>query len=195
MQQGKTRHKSVSTRSRLQPKREEYNGQTFDSKAEASFYKLLKSIFPKGYEILHPYKIDVPGKVRDWRIDFVIQKKSVLGEYIYCPKLEEIKSRCQQTYTEHDPDDGSNRLLIEFKGAVDFLESGTEKSGKIARLDTNFISRVNHFVLYAPWVLDDLICVGLGSGGVVTYCKNQTFCVTPVINTEFFKSVVKNVFR
>lgn len=194
MQQRKPGQRLVSSRSRLQPKRESYGGISFDSKAEASFYRLLRGLFPTSYEIQHPFKVDVPGKTRDWKVDFCIQRRNSKGEYIYCSKLEDIKALLQQNYVERDFDGESNRLLIEFKGAIDPLENGTEKSGKIARLDTNFISRINHFVAYAPWVLDDLICVGLGSGAVLTYCKNYKVCATPVFNTEFFKSVVKSVF-
>lgn len=188
-----TKYNSTNYRTRLQPVRTEYQGQTFDSATEAAFYKLLKSLFPAEYRITKTFKIEVPGKARDWRIDFGIEKLGADSNPVFCPKLEKIKHVLQQKPVKPTNEIGSSILLIEFKGAIDTQEPGTEKSGRLAKLDTNFVSRINHFRLYAPYVLDDLVCVGVGSGAVVTYCINNEYCVTPVINTKFFSSVVKDV--
>lgn len=202
MQQGRSTDKSDSYlrrntdtyTKRLQPKRTDCDGKSFDSQAEAKFYRLLRGLLPEEYSIEHPYKISTPGKKRDWRLDFGIFLCNRLGEPIYCEKLEKLKALLKQTEVKPREEGESSILLIEFKGAIDIQEPGTEKSGKLARVDTNFVSRINHFSLYAPYILEDLVCVGVGSSGIVTYCRNLSYCVSPVINTDFFRQVVKSVF-
>lgn len=163
----------------IKPVRCRYDGKSFDSIAEKDFYRFLKGNLPD-CTILRPCEIRLTGKVRSWKCDFGIAANTVQAKN----KITRLCSILHNTQIEYD----LPMLYIEYKGTTD-LTTG------LARLDKNFVSRINHLVRYEPRILASTICIGKGSGGVLTYCTNNTWHVMPIHTEEFFKSLIKEIHK
>lgn len=168
----------VNRQTFIKPTRCEYNGKKFDSIAEKDFYRYLVGNLT-GCTILRPCEVRLSGKARAWKCDFGV----IAGSATASDRL----TRLRNLLKGEEREDKTHVLYIEYKGTTD-LTTG------LARLDKNFVSRINHLSRYEPSILATTVCIGKGSGAVVTYCTNNQYCVMPVHTEEFFKGLVKEIF-
>lgn len=173
---------------RLQAKRTTVDGIDFDSKSEAALYKKMCVLFTE-CDIIHPCSLRLPGKARSWKCDFCIIPKS---EKAFC-KLGLVNSLMHDEVANL-PQGISNLqhygceiLYLEYKGHTD-LSTG------LALIDKNFKARIDWLSRYADEILDSLVIVGSGSGGIVSYCDSWNFRVTPIHSDEFFLKVVRQIW-
>lgn len=168
----------VNRQTFIKPTRCEYNGKKFDSIAEKDFYRYLVGNLV-GCTILRPCEVRLSGKVRSWKCDF--------GAVANSRTASDRLTKLRNVLKGEEVESSTNVLYIEYKGTTD-LTTG------LARLDKNFVSRINHLSRYEPSILATTVCVGKGSGAVVTYCTNNEWCVSPIHTEEYFKGLVKEIF-
>lgn len=165
---------------RLKAVRVKEDGLSFDSKSEYDFYLKLKKTFTD-CQVLRPCELRLPGKVRGWKCDFGIvplstESRVKLTSLAWNLSLDATSPANSSVLSDRKH---VEVLYIEFKGETD-LSTG------LCRIDKNFKSRVDWLVKYADGILESFVVVGNGTGGIVSYCANQTFRVTPIHSTEFF---------
>lgn len=173
---------------RIQAKRTTVDGIDFDSKSEAELYRKLKTLFTE-CDLIHPCQLRLPGKTRSWKCDFGLIPKTDKA----FNKLGLVNSLMHGEVTNlsegirNVSSYGCEILYLEYKGHTD-LSTG------LALIDKNFKARVDWLSRYADFILDSLVVVGSGTGGILSYCENIIYRVTPIHNTEFFLNIARKIW-
>lgn len=173
---------------RIQAKRTTVDGIDFDSKSEAELYRKLKGIF-SDCDVIHPCQLRLPGKARSWKCDFGIIPKTDnafnklgLVNFLMHGDILNVPEGLGDIHTY-----GCEILYLEYKGHTD-LTTG------LALIDKNFKARIDWLTRYADFILDSLVVVGSGTGGVLSYCGNDNFRVMPIHSTEFFLNIARKTW-
>ena len=155
-----------------------YQDKQFDSIAEKNVFILLSS-YMTDCLILRPCSIKLKGKLRQWKCDFGIVPRTIQAR----DRLTELRDILHGKKYPNPVD----VLYFEYKGTTD-LTTG------LARLDKNFIDRMNHLIRYEPEVLSNFVCVGKGTGGITGYCTNNSFHVMPVHSESFLQKILGEIY-
>ena len=161
----------------------------FDSIAEKNFYLDLLKI--EGLRIIRPCELNLPGRVRKWKCDFGLIAKSQKDSVRLTRLVLSMNGLSNDTGEWSKYLRGEKELIdcayLEFKGVTD-LKTG------LTLIDANFKNRIDWLAKYADHILDRTIVVGNGTGGIVSYCGEEDFRVTPVHSKEFFVRTVRELW-
>ena len=161
--------------------------QKFDSIAEKNFYLKLTEI--KGCKVFRLCELNLPGRVRRWKCDFGLSAKTTEDSIKITKLALTLNGSLEQHWQKYLESElrWFDTIYLEFKGQTD-LSTG------LTLVDSNFKSRIDWLARYADHILDKTIVVGSGTGGIISYCADGSFRVTPIHSKEYFLNIVRNIW-
>ena len=158
----------------------------FDSVSEMKFFKYLITI--PGCKVIRPCGLNLPGKTRQWKCDFGLIANNAENRMRITELADTLQGKPFDVgYYRLNPHTTLECLYIEFKGETD-LTTG------LCRVDKNFKSRIDWLVNYADHIMESLIIVGNGTGGILTYTR-KGFVLTPMHGLLHFKRTQETIWQ